>query len=318
MYTIGVDVGGTNIRAGIFDGTVLLGYAHTPTRAGMGADAVLEGVFSCIENALMFTGTDIGECAGIGVGCPGLCDRENGVVLNAHNLGWTRFELSRPVSERYGLPCRIANDADCAALAEYAAGAGRGADSLLMITLGTGVGSGYIVDGRIMDGTRSLGGELGHVCICMDGEMCSCGERGCLEAYASAAALMRQARRAAEKCPDSALARVENPDAAAVFGLAAEGDAAARGVVERYCRYVAVGVTGAVNLLYPEVVVLGGGVARSGEALAGPVREYVRRHAFASGVGEMPKIVTSVLGGSAGMLGAALLMAGQDAERALL
>lgn len=317
MYTIGVDIGGTNIRAGIFDGTTLIGYAHTPTRSGSGTSAVLEDVFSCIENALMFTGTDISECDGIGVGCPGLCDRENGVVLSAHNLGWERFELSRPISERYGLPCRIANDADCAALAEYAAGAGCGAHSLLMITLGTGVGSGYIVGGRITGGWHSLGGELGHMCICMDGEMCSCGERGCLEAYASASALVRQARRAGAENPDSALACAEVRDAETVFRLAADGDAAAHVVVERYCRYVAVGVTGAVNLLYPETVVLGGGVARSGEALAAPVREYVRRHRFAAATGVLPKITASALDGSAGMLGAAALMHEPDGDRKL-
>ena len=308
MFRIGVDLGGTNIAVGMVDeGNRIIAGAHTPTAPERGERAVTADIIGCIENALLFGGLEISECSGIGVGSPGRCDDAAGVVRNAFNLGWTETPLGCWLAEQYGLPVRLANDADCAALGESVAGAAAGAESALMITLGTGVGSGMVIDGKIYAGHRALGGELGHMCIALGGEKCTCGMRGCWEAYASATALINQARAAAIKHPESVLAALPEPNGESIFRAADEGDAAAAEVTGKYIEYLAAGITNAVNLLYPEVIVIGGGIGRRGERLLGPLRTLVRERYFARGCGEMPKIVPAALGNDAGIVGAAAL-----------
>ena len=308
MFRIGVDLGGTNISVGMVDGDDrIIAGAHTPTAPERGERAVAADIIGCIENALLFGGLEISECSGIGVGSPGRCDDGAGIVRSAFNLGWTEVPLGRWLSEQYGMPVRLANDADCAALGESVAGAAAGAESALMITLGTGIGSGMVIDGKIYAGYLGLGGELGHTCIALGGRRCTCGMRGCWEAYASATALAAMAREAAEQHPDSALAALPELDGESVFRAADEGDAVADAVTGEYVRYLAAGITNAINLLYPEVIVVGGGIGRRGERLLEPVRALVRESYFARGCGEMPKIVQAALGNDAGIVGAAAL-----------
>lgn len=307
-YRIGVDLGGTNIAAGIVDGVHrIVGSASVPTDSSRGAAGVADDIVRCIALALEKAGASLADCTALGVGSPGSCDMENGVVRNAHNLGWESVPLCALLRERTGLPAFVANDADCAALGEVVAGAARGCSSALLITLGTGVGGGLVIDGRIFSGFRSLGGEFGHMCIAMDGEDCTCGERGCWEAYASATALIRQGREAAAAHPESALARLERLDGRSIYAAAAAGDAAAAAVTARYAAYVGVGLVNLVNALFPEVILLGGGVAGAGEALLAPVRAYAAAHYFVRGAAALPDIRAAALGNDAGIIGAAAL-----------
>ena len=312
MYKIGVDLGGTNIAVGIVnEENVMVANAHTPTDPGRGAQAVVDDMAECISNALQLSGIGIEECLGIGVGSPGTCDAENGVVVQAFNLGWFQVPVCRMLSERFGIPAYLGNDADCAALGEVVAGAAVGSRDALMVTLGTGVGGGVIIDGRIYAGHHTLGGEAGHMCICMDGEPCTCGEKGCWEAYASATALIRQGERAAAVHPESRLNAMGKLDGLKIFTAMHDGDETAAQVVEAYCRYVAVGLVNLVNVLYPEVIILGGGICAQGETLLAPVRRYIAEHFFVGRPEVMPRLVTAKLGNDAGIIGAAALCGGR-------
>jgi glucokinase len=308
MYSIGVDLGGTNIAVGIVDEDYkIIAGAHTPTSPERGAQAVVDDIAECINNALLFSGTDLAQCDGVGVGSPGVCNGETGVVTRAVNLGWTDVPVGEMLRQRLGLPVHIDNDGNCAALGETASGAARGCDSAIMVTLGTGVGGGIIIDGKIYSGYRGLGGEIGHTCICIDGEECGCGQRGCWEAYASASALIKQGTRAARENPESQLAKMGALDGLKIFTAMHDGDETARRVVERYCQYVGVGLVNLINGFYPQTIILGGGICNQGETLLQPVREYVCEHFFIGDREKMPKIVRAELGNDAGIIGAAAL-----------
>lgn len=308
MYRIGIDLGGTTVSVGIVNEfNRLAGSAGCPTRAWLGTQQLLDDIAQCVMNGLNFSGILPEECIGIGIGSPGTCDMENGIVRNAHNLNWENVPVCELLQQRLGLPVFLANDADCAALGEVVAGAASGCTSALLITLGTGVGGGYVLGGNISSGFRSLGGEFGHICIAMDGEECTCGQRGCWEAYASATALVRQARRAAEANPRSVLCGAEL-NGKTVFAAAAAGDETAKAVIARYTEYVGVGLVSLVNALYPEIILLGGGISGAGEALTAPLRSYLAQHAFARNLSALPEIRVAALGSASGVIGAAALV----------
>ncbi|MCD8099537.1 MAG: ROK family protein [Oscillospiraceae bacterium] len=304
-YCIGVDLGGTNIAAGaVSPKQELLKLVSVPTRPERGAEAVADTIAAAVSGLVRSMGC---PPEGLGVGSPGLCDNASGRVRRACNLGWdAAVPLRELLRARLDMSAEIANDADCAALGETLAGGARGCGSALMITLGTGIGGGFVLNGRIWSGWHGMGGEFGHFCLNPRGPLCTCGRRGCWEVYAGAAALTRQAKRAARSHPESALAAAE-PDGKAVFDLAAAGDSTARLVLERYFDYVALGLTGWINALYPEAVIIGGGPSAQGEALLAPVRERVRRTLFAGDSEYFPQIIAAELGGSAGVIGAAAL-----------
>ena len=308
MYRIGIDLGGTNIAVGIVDETqTIVAAASMPTVAKNGADALLDDIAQCVRQALSNGGLDLAACSGAGIGVPGTCDTQRGIVRYAHNIGWDGVPVTRELRRRLGLPVFLANDADCAALGEVVGGAAKGCGSALMVTLGTGVGGGFVVNGQIWSGHGGLGGEFGHMCIEMDGAACSCGQRGCWEAYASATALIWQAKVAAAAHPESAL-NVVDLNGATIYELAAAGDAAACAVTAKYAEYVGVGLVNFINALFPEVILLGGGVSGAGDALLVPVRAYVKAHAFVRDASLLPEIRAAALGGDAGIIGAAALV----------
>ena len=308
MYTIGVDLGGSHISVALVNEDLeIISRASVPIRQGREQMSIVLDIGGCINQALYAVAVDISECRAIGIGSPGTCDSANGVVVQAYNLGWFDVPICRFLSERFGIPVYLGNDGDCAALGEVLAGAARGSDCACLITLGSGVGCGIVVHGRIYAGHHTLGGELGHMCIAMDGELCSCGQRGCWEAYASGQALVRQAYHAIEKQPDSILQSFDELDAKVIFDAARQGDALASAVVARYCQYVGVGVVNVVNALYPQVILLGGGIAKAGDILLNPVRDYVAEHFFVRKPSLMPRIVRGLLGDDAGVIGAAAL-----------
>lgn len=314
MYRIGIDLGGTGIKVGVVDRNGnLAASASVPTRAALGPEQVLDDVAQCVMNGLNFAGIGLEECVGIGIGAPGNCDASAGIVRNVHNLGWESLAVCEMLRQRLGLPVFLANDADCAALGESTYGAAKGCASALLITLGTGVGGGYVLDGKIRSGHRSLGGEFGHICIAMDGEACTCGQRGCWEAYASATALIRQAKAAAARMPDSLL-NGSVPDGRSIYAAAAAGDAAAQAVTARYAEYVGIGLVSLINALFPEMILLGGGISGAGNALLLPVRDYVRSHSFVRDPLLLPEIRIAALGSDAGIYGAAALVT-EDCRR---
>ena len=308
MFRIGIDLGGTNIAVGIVDEAQRIVAAHSvPTVWQNGARALLDDIAACVKAALANGGYTLADCAGAGIGVPGTCDTNRGVVRYAHNIGWDGVPVTSELRRRLDLPGFLANDADCAALGEVVGGAAKGCSSMLMVTLGTGVGGGFIVDGRIWCGFGGLGGEYGHMCIEMGGAPCTCGERGCWEAYASATALIRQAKEAAAAHPESAL-NVIALSGRTIYATAAAGDAAACAVTAQYAAYVGAGLVNFINALFPEVVLLGGGISGAGDALLVPVREYVKAHAFVRDAALLPEIRIAALGGDAGIIGAAALV----------
>ena len=309
MYRIGIDLGGTNIAAGVVDEAQhIVAEVSLPTGASRGPEAVAEDICRAATLAMEKAGITAAHCASVGIGSPGTCDSRRGVVVRAYNLGWFDVPVCDMVTRRLGLPCRLSNDANCAALAETVAGAAVGVRSMVMVTLGTGVGGGIISDGKLLEGVGGTGAEVGHTVLVLDGEDCTCGRKGCWEAYASATALIRQGKRAAAAQPGSLLAgyggALTGKD---VFDAAAAGDAAAQAVVDRYCVYVAAGVTDLVNILGPELVLIGGGISRQGERLLAPVREYVAANCFGGHDRQPPDIRCAQLGNEAGIIGAAAL-----------
>ena len=308
MYRIGIDLGGTNIAVGVVNETYEIVALHSvPTGASRPAAEVIRDMGDAVEAALAKAGVSIAECQSIGVGSPGTCDSEKGVVARAYNLGWFDVPVCAMLQQRFGIPVRLSNDANCAALAETVAGAAIGCENMVLITLGTGVGGGIIIDGKIYAGMRSAGAELGHMLLVLDGEQCTCGRRGCWETYASATALIRQAQQAAADHPESLLAQAGEITGLAVFQAADQGDSVAQSVIDRYCVYVAAGFTDLVNSLAPEMILLGGGISRQGERILAPIREYVVGNCFGQKDGAMPVIKAAKLGNEAGIIGAAAL-----------
>lgn len=310
MYRIGIDLGGTNIAVGVVDEQYRILARHSvPTGAHRPAEAVVADMCAAVEEVLQQAGIALSECAGIGVGSPGTCDPQTGEVVRSYNLGWHHVPLCRMLEEYFHLPARLGNDANCAALAETVAGAAVGCRNMVLITLGTGVGGGIILDGKIHAGMYGAGAELGHMLLVLEGEPCTCGRRGCWEAYASATALIRQTIAAGKEFPQSLLAQIpaEEVNGQTVFDAADRGDGAAQQVIDRYCTYIAAGCTDLVNSLAPEMILLGGGVSRQGERLLGPIREYVATHCFGQREGAIPVMDVAKLGNEAGIIGAAAL-----------
>ena len=308
MYRIGIDLGGTNIAVGVVnDRYEIVARRSVPTGAERPAEEVIRDMGDAVEEALRQAGLTAADCASMGVGSPGACDPQTGVVKRAYNLNWFDVPVCRMLHQRFGIPVRLGNDANCAALAEVVAGAAVGCQDMVLITLGTGVGSGIISRGKILSGLRGGAGEAGHTLLVLDGEPCTCGRRGCWEAYSSATALIRQARQAAAEHPESLLAGAEEITGKTVFDAADRGDETANAVVDRFCDYLGAGVTNIVNALAPEVILIGGGISRQGERLLAPVRRYVEKNCFGGKDGAIPIIAAARLGNDAGIIGAAAL-----------
>lgn len=309
-YYIGIDLGGTFIKGGIVDvtGNIIVS-DKVPTEREKGADGVALNISNLCKTLLASVNMSSSDIVGVGIGAPGMIDSTGGNVIFSANLGWENFAISEEVEKRVGLPVRIANDANAAALGETKFGCGRNFDNTVMLTLGTGVGGGIVIDGKLFEGNMSAGAELGHSVIVAGGESCTCGRRGCLEAYASATALIRDTKRAMEANKDSKMWQIGSIDR--VSGETAfaykDSDTAAKAVVDGYIEKLAVGITNIANEFRPEAVILGGGVCAEGDVLIKPLQELVDKEIFAGSKGPRVKIITATLGNSAGLLGAAAL-----------
>lgn len=296
---IGIDIGGTDTKIGLVDvHNKLLDSVCIPTKAERPADEVIRTVAESALSILDKNGIAMEQCVGVGIGVPGTVDRKKGIVRYSNNIRWEDVPLVKEMSTYLPIPVEIANDADCAALGETIAGAGKECSDVVMITLGTGVGGGVVLDGEIYEGRGIGGSELGHMVIVENGEPCTCGRRGCLEAYASATALKREAKRASKKelIPSE------------IFALAKQGDPAMKEVVEIYIRRLGLGIVNIVNIFRPQLVLLGGGISGQGESLLVPLRRILSEECFGGERGDVPEIEEAVLGNNAGIIGAAGLL----------
>jgi len=313
-YIVGVDVGGTNIAVAALDesGANTYGLRSEPTRADQGSEAVVDHMVRMIDTAIAETIAETGAkrsaFAGVGVGAPGPLDRERGVVLVAPNLGWHNLALRDIIADRVGLTATLDNDANCATLGEWWLGAARGGRNVVGMTIGTGIGGGLILDGKLYHGSSDVAGEIGHMTIDSTGRWCKCGNYGCLEQYASGTAIARRAREALTADSDSLMHRMvdgalDSLTAALVYEAAKQGDMLAIEVVHDTARFLGAGVANILNIFNPDVVVIAGGVTQAGEALFEPLEREVRRRAFKAAV-DAARIVPGTLPGTAGIVGA--------------
>ena len=310
MFEIGVDIGGTNIKIGLVSEALeITARAVIPFPKTTAEDAVAQ-IAAAIRGLLAENGVGTESLGSIGILVPGSIDRAGERVIAAYNLGFHDVPLRALVCEEFpGVPVYLANDANGAALAELYKGAFRGCRTAVLLTLGTGLGGGMILDGRMFNGGRNQGCELGHMYLVEGGEHCTCGNDGCMEAYCAASALARGGKRAMQRHPESLIAsRAEgNPekvDAKLIIDCAKEGDETAKAVFDRYIDSLSSACASIYNLLDPEVIAIGGGVCGAGEFLFAPLREKTTGKCFYKTHG---KLVPAELGNDAGMIGAAML-----------
>ena len=312
MYRIGIDLGGTNIVAAVVDEDFhIVSKASCKTACPRPAEEIVADMGRMALEAAEKAGLTMADVASVGVGCPGTCNRDSGLVEYSNNLGFEQLPLQKMLGEMLHKNVLIENDANAAAFGEYIAGVGKEADSMVCITLGTGVGGGVITDGKILTGSNSSGAELGHIVIVADGEACSCGRDGCWEAYSSATALIRQTKAAMEKNPDSYLWKLaptlDDVNGKTAFdGMRAE-DAVATDVVKYYIRMLACGLTNIINIFQPEVLCLGGGICKEGDYLLKPVMEHIKRERYSKFCEKQTRLEIARLGNDAGLIGAAFL-----------
>ena len=291
---VGIAIGGTDTRIGLIDvHQHVIAERMIKTNAERPAEEVVEEIGRTVLALLEQQKIPMDQCVGAGIGVPGTVDRKQGVVRYSNNIRWEDVDIVKEMGKYLPLPIYIANDADCAALGEVTAGAGRDYQDVIMLTLGTGVGGGIILDGNIYEGKGIGGSELGHMVIVEDGEQCTCGRKGCLEAYVSETALIRDVR--------CAVGKELTPEA--IFA-AAKKDEAVKAVVDSYIRRLGTGIVNIVNIFRPQLVLLGGGVSVQGEELIKPVEEIMRQGCFGKEKSELPQIKIASLGNEAGMIGA--------------
>ena len=296
---IGIDIGGTDIKIGLVDvHQKLIDAVYIPTEAEKPVKEVIQKVGERALGLLEKNGIPMDQCVGAGIGVPGTVDRKAGVVRYSNNIRWEEVHLADEIGKYLPVPVEIANNADCAALGEAVAGAGKECSDVVMLTLGTGVGAGIILDGEIYEGRGIGGSELGHMVIVENGEPCTCGRRGCLEAYVSITALKREAYRVAGR----------EMDQGQIFALAEQGDPGMKKVVDTYIRRLGLGIVNIVNIFRPQLVILGGNIPKQGERFLSPLRRIVEEECFGGDKGDVAEIEEAILGSEAGMIGAAGLV----------
>ena len=314
MYNLGVDLGGTNIAVGVVnDKFEIVGRGKKKTSAPRPATEIADDIAAACRMALEDAGITLDDVSSVGIGSPGSVDPKTGVVASSNNLGFVSVPLVELVSSRLsGKKTYIENDANAAAYGEFMAGAGKGTKDFVIITLGTGVGCGIIIDSKLFTGANNAGGELGHTTIVFNGENCNCGRKGCWETYASATALIRQTKAEMVKDTDSLMWEIVGNDQNKVNGRTAfeamrRGDRAAKQVVDKYILYLSCGVANAVNIFQPEVLCIGGGISNEGETLIAPVRKIIEFERYSKNVKKQTEIRKAELGNDAGIIGAACL-----------
>ena len=313
---IGIDIGGTSIKYALIqkDG-IILKKASLPIDMELSQDQIGEQLLDAIEQMLQESHIFSDEIQGIGIGCPGAINSKTGVCDYSNNLKWKDFHLVELFQERFGIQAKISNDANCAALGECYFGAGKQYQNMILLTLGTGIGGGVVLDGQIYEGNQGKGAELGHMILVMDGHKCSCGHRGCFEAYASATALIRDTKEAMNHDHTSLMWNYikehGGPDGRTAFECAKLGDETAIVVKSNYIKYLGEGIISIANIFRPEAVLLSGGVSNQGETLTKPLRNYIKERLYGVPYTPMVDIKIASLGTDTGVYGAAALIFGK-------
>ena len=312
MIRIGIDIGGTGIQVGALNHhRKILAEKSIPTLTDIPFRDQVSRIAECVLATASAAGAGPEQIESVGVGIPGIAHRKTGEIIKCTNMGWFHVPFREEFLQHLNVPVFIDNDANVAALAESVAGISAGTSSSVFITIGTGIGSGIILDGKIWNGFHGIGGELGHVTLSLDGVPCTCGNRGCLERYCSATALIRMARVAIAQNPDTLMMKKAGNDlsrieARTVIDAARDADPVASEVYAHFITHLAHAIANVVNFLDPEVIVLGGGVSKAGDFLLEPLhREYAKYILYRDQ--PMPEIKLAVLGPEAGIIGAAML-----------
>ncbi|MBE7708679.1 MAG: ROK family protein [Cyanobacteria bacterium SIG27] len=312
-YRIGVDIGGTNVKIALvdFDGKII--YSNTvPTRAEMGYEAGVNNIKQAIKELMQETGEDAKTIEAIGFGLPGQIDYKAGIVKNLPNIpGWVNIPLAKIIEDEFSIPTRLDNDVRCAALGELNFGAGKGCENLICITVGTGIGSGIVLNGKLVRGASNAAGEIGHIKMDMTGgPLCGCGDYGCFEAYASGPAIVTMAKEyisggKSAKYKEMATDGIITPYIVAQAAL--QGDAVSIQIFKQMGKIIGTGLASVINLLNPEKIIIGGGVADAGDILLNPIKETIIDRAMPI-QGSTVQVVPAQLANTAGVIGASLLI----------
>lgn len=313
---IGIDVGGTNVKIALVDGEGKIIYSNSvPTYAQMGYEYTVNNIKQAIRDLMKETNTDAKEIEGIGFDFPGQVDYKTGVVKLAPNIpGWVNVPIAQMIEEEFNIPTRIDNDVRCAALGELKFGAGKGCENFVCITVGTGIGSGLVINGQLVRGAANAAGEIGHIKLQMNGgPICGCGDTGCLEAFASGPSIVAMAQeylKGGKSTKFREMAGADGEITPYIVAKAAEaGDPVAKRIFEIVGSYIGMGLVSVINLLNPEKVIIGGGVAAAGDLLLDPIRKTIKERVMVV-AGNSVEIVPAELGNSAGVIGASMLVEG--------
>lgn len=312
MYNIGIDLGGTNIKVGIVNENYgIISRASVKTNLPRPAEGIVESICEAVQLALDGAKITLDKITSIGIGTPGAANRSSGIVIYSNNLGFKNVHLGEMLEKKLGKKVYIENDANAAAFGEYLAGGGKGYEDVVVITLGTGVGGGVIIDGKIYTGHNFYGAELGHTVIEYNGRSCTCGRKGCFEAYCSATALITATKKAMEENKDSKLWEIagslENVDGKTAFDGMRADDETAKAVVKEYIEYLGCGLTNMINIFQPQVLLIGGGVCKERDNLIVPLKAFIEKEAYYINESNSTKLDICKLGNDAGIIGAAFL-----------
>ena len=307
-YYIGIDLGGTNIVAGVVNESYeILAKASVKTNLPRPEEEIAADMAKVSKEAAEQAGLTMADIEWIGVGTPGVANSATGVIEYSNNLGFHNTPMVKYLETALGKPTFIENDANAAAYGEYVAGAAKGAKNAVCITLGTGVGAGIVIDGKIYSGSNFGGAEVGHTVISVDGPQCTCGRKGCFEVYSSATGLVRMTKEALAANPDSAMKDEERSSARTAFNYMRAGDATAKQVVDDYIKYLAAGIPNTINIFQPDMIAQAGGIRREGDTLISPLQALVDIEDYARFSDKRTKLVAATLDNDAGVIGAALL-----------
>lgn len=312
-YYIGIDLGGTNIVAGVVDENYkIISKASTKTNLPRPEKEIAADMARVSVQAVKEAGLDMNQIEWVGIGTPGIANSEKGIIEYSCNLGFDNTPMVDYIKEYIDNPVFIENDANAAAYGEYVAGAAKGAKNAVCITLGTGVGGGIIIDGRIYSGSNFAGAEIGHTVIEVDGPECACGRRGCFEVFSSATGLIRMTKEAMDNDKDTLMHKITaerngKVTARTSFDAMRMGDKTAKAVVDKFIKYLAAGITNTINIFQPDILCIGGGVCNEGDPLLLPVRALVKKEVYTRNSPKNTEIVIAKLGNDAGIIGAAFL-----------
>lgn len=311
QYHIGIDFGGTAIKAGVVDADYqIIAKGSIATRADHDFMKTVAEIAKLSGDVAAQAGLSMDDFSSVGIGCPSFIHPDTGRLVFVNNTNWVNVPLREELQKQLNKDVFVENDANCAVIGEALAGAAKGQKNVLLITLGTGVGSGLIINGKLFPGCDNMGAELGHTPFIAHGELCTCGIRGCFEAYASVTALIRQTLAAMDSDPSSMMHQYANAHGNRVtgrtaFDCARLGDASAKKVVDTYMDYIANGIGGFINIFRPDVVLIGGGISNEGDYLMDPINERLGQYVLAYDMIGAPKITAATLGNDAGIIGAA-------------